>query len=116
MDKLAHRFTRPYVLTGGRTRGPGAELPIETVVVTIGVGSDPGPRWPLEARGIVELCRDACSIMEIGAHLAIPVGVARVLVADLAALGVLAVGRTATVDAVERVRQLERLLVGIRAL
>ncbi|MCJ0907535.1 DUF742 domain-containing protein, partial [Rhodococcus sp. ARC_M6] len=58
------------------------------------------------------------SIAEIAAHLAVPIGVARVLVADLVVAGALEVQATLRSDAtsVERRELIERTLSGLRAL
>jgi len=106
-------LTRPYVLTGGRTRG-AAELPLEAVVVTeratLPIGAPP------EVVAIVDLCREPHSIIEIATLLSLHVGVVRVLVGDLTEEGVLTVGATASTALDERIRVLERLLAGVRGL
>jgi hypothetical protein len=65
---------------------------------------------------MLELCRETASIAELAARAHVPVGVARVLVADLAALGLVDLGRTAGIDDQDNIALLERLLDGIRAL
>jgi hypothetical protein len=106
-------LTRPYVLTGGRTRSE-TDLPLEAIVVTeratLPVGATP------ELRAIVELCEEPHSIVEIAALLRLHLGVVRVLVGDLTAEGVLSVGATASSELDERIRVLERLLEGVRGL
>ena len=106
-------LTRPYVLTGGRTLGE-SDLPLEAIVVTenavLPAGAAP------EVAAIVDLCRVPYSIIEIATHLRLPLGVVRVLVGDLAKARALAVGVTANDDPEARVRLLERLLDGVRAL
>jgi len=109
------RFVRPYVITGGRTRAAGPTLPIETVVRTVGSGWDLRSGTGAELFEILELCHAPMSIAEVAAHLRVPVGVARVLVADLVAGGFLVAGPTSG-EGMDRVRALERLLEGIRAL
>ena len=83
-------LTRPYVLTGGRTRS-AADLPLEAIVVdrasVLPVGAAP------ELVAIVELCGTPHSIVEIAAILGLQLGVVRVLVGDLTAGAVLSVGR-----------------------
>jgi hypothetical protein len=77
------RVVRPYTLTGGRTRPSGIQLPMEALVQLTGdaVPDD----LHLERRAIVTLCLDrTLSVAEIAAHLSLPLGVVRVLVADLA--------------------------------
>jgi hypothetical protein len=66
-----------------------------------------------ERRDIVLLCRRPQSVAEVAARLRVPLGVARVLVSDLAAEGRLAV----QVPDGERPDRavLERLLSGLRA-
>lgn len=107
------RLARPYVLTGGRTLG-ASDLPLEAAVVaertSLPAGAAP------EVQAIVRLCRSPHSIVEIATHLRLHVGVVRVLVGDLADDHVLSVGVTASNELDERVRVLERLLDGVRAL
>ncbi len=111
--RRAPSFTRPYVLTGGRTRGR-SDLPIEALVVTesraLARGAAP------EVRAIVDLCTTPHSIVEIAAHLGLAIGVVRVLVGDLAEERTLAIGVTAPHRLDERVRTLERLLERVRDL
>jgi Protein of unknown function (DUF742) len=68
-----------------------------------------------EARRIVDLCQVPVSVAEIAARLMFPLGVARVLVGDLVAVGAVAVD-LGVPDAADDVALLERLLDGIRAL
>ena len=82
----ASRVVRPYAITGGRTGSAGPELELEALVFadpSALAGSDLGD----ERRAIVLLCAEVLSVAEISAHLAIPVGVTRVLVADMVAAG-----------------------------
>ena len=106
-------LTRPYVLTGGRTRS-AADLPLEAIVVTerdsLAIGAAP------ELRAIVDLCAAPHSIVEIAAILEMHLGVVRVLVGDLTGDGILSVGATASTVLDERIRVLERLLEGVRGL
>jgi hypothetical protein len=109
------RVVRPYVLTQGRTKAPestfGLEAQVRALVPSASLGRGATP----EARHIVELCRHATSVAEVAASLALPLGVTRVLVGDLVAVGALAVDVGAP-DAATDVALLERLLDGIRAL
>lgn len=106
---------RPYTLTGGRTRAR-IELPIEVTVETLNGELD----WePGDVRTtIVRLCHDRPSIAEISSYATLPIGVTRVLVADLVESGHLRVHATLTDDstASERRRLIERTLDGLRAL
>lgn len=73
---------RPYTMTGGRTRSSSAsEVPLEALVeglVEASITHTP------ERRRILELtATQYLSVMELAAHIKIPVGVARILVSDL---------------------------------
>ncbi len=109
---------RPYVVTGGRTR-PAArvDLPVEALVTTTPLGSATLCGLVMEWRPVAQLCQDPLSVAEVSAHLELPLGVARVLVADMAEAGLVTVDRGppsggAGVDAA----LLERVLQGLRTL
>ncbi|WP_405891434.1 DUF742 domain-containing protein [Streptomyces sp. NBC_00133] len=72
---------RPFIVTRGRTRPVSNQLRLETLVSA----APAAMTAPLdfERQAIVELCQYPRSIAEIAALLPVPVGVARVLVADL---------------------------------
>jgi hypothetical protein len=107
------RLVRPYLITQGRTR-PVDELPIEALVEAHADDPAAGARLRFEPRRVLELCSQRLSIAEVAAALMIPLGVARVLVADLAADGLVKVHRTASADGPD-VHLLERLLDGLRS-
>jgi len=68
-----------------------------------------------EQRTIINLCQRLTSVIELAARLHVPLGVARVLVGDLAASGYLTVHPpSGTADGPD-VAVLERLLEGLRA-
>ena len=110
-------LVRPYALVRGRTRrGTAAPLPVEAIIVT--ELSIDASSLQLEPAAIVRLCRRPYSVAEVSALLALPVGVVRVLVADLSAEGYVQVNLPldpAAGDAVDRVL-LERVLAGLEAL
>jgi len=85
------RVVPVYAVTGGRTRAAGQELPLEAVVCATGMSFGAGGALQMESRTIVELCARPRSLAEVGAALGVPVGVARVLVGDLANGGYLEV-------------------------
>ena len=108
---------RSYVLTQGRTRS-NADLPIETLVKVTSQGTSAAPRLQLERKKIVGLCGAPLSIAEISAHLSIPLGVARVLVGDMAEEGLLTSYKPQHAKTGERpdLKLLERVLDGLQAL
>ena len=111
------RVVPVYAVTRGRTRPAGQELPLEAVVTATGLAAGAGTSLQVESRAIVELFSRPRSLAEIGAHLRVPVGVARVLVGDLANEGYLEVHlpRTADDHGGPGHAILGRLLDGLRA-
>ncbi len=109
-------LARPYSWTEGRTE-PSVELAIEAQVQATPEGhtaqfAATSPLWT-----VVRLCAEQCSIAEIAAHMSVPLGVAKVLVADLVAEGLVVVQATLSDDATvdERRELIERVLSGLRA-
>lgn len=78
-------FIRPFYVTGGRTRPLRDGLRLHTLVTAPPVALHAPLRF--ERRRIVELCQHPLSVAEIAAGLGVPVGVTRVLIADLLADG-----------------------------
>ncbi len=77
------RTVRPYAVTGGRVRAARSDLPLEALVEALpSAVSSRG--LPPEKRTILQLTASAfVSIAELSALLHLPIGVVRVLVADL---------------------------------
>jgi hypothetical protein len=113
----ADRVVPVYAFTGGRTRAAGQDLPLEAVATANGLTPAAGVPLQMESRAIVEMCARPKSLAEIGAALRVPVGVARVLVGDLANGGYLEVHlpRTADGDGGPGHVILGRLLDGLRS-
>ncbi|KRV49365.1 hypothetical protein AQ490_20440 [Wenjunlia vitaminophila] len=110
-------LVRPYAMTGGRTR-PRYQLAIEALVSTTADSSRTAGLLP-EHQRICHLCQEIKSVAEISALLAIPLGVARILVADLAEAGLVAIHQPAGADepgAQPDLTLLERVLSGLRKL
>jgi hypothetical protein len=112
------RVVPVYAVTGGRTRAnDGPDMPIEALVTTTEAGVA-ATDLQLEYRMTVELAAAPVSIVEIGASLGVPVGVARVLVSDLVNAKYLVVHLppvSTTEDGSPAPEILERLLEGLRA-
>jgi hypothetical protein len=100
---------RPFLLTGGRTVPVRDGLRVETLLQ-----SQPGQAATrqFEERRIVELCRRPTSLAEIAAALRVPIGVTRVLVADLIATGAVTMVQpgTLSLSLIERIRDRVRAL------
>jgi hypothetical protein len=107
---------RPYTRTGGRTRSEH-NLALEALVST----SDDGRRYrgvrSVEHRRICDLCLDTRSVAEIAAHLRLPLGVVKVLVGDMADIGLVLIHQTELILGDRSSREfMERVLAGLRAL
>jgi hypothetical protein len=108
-------MVRPYALVGGRTRSQALDLPIETLVLATPRAATASLAW--ERRAIADLCAVPISVAEVSARLQIPLGVARVLVSDMAGEGWVEVHRpNVTHDDRPGLDLLERVLNGIRSL
>lgn len=108
-------LVRPYAVTGGRT-DTSYRFALEALVSTTTYGQDtPGGRLP-EAEAICGLCRELRSVAEIAAHLRVPLGVARVLVGDMAQEGLVRVHQPGGGDGRPDRALLERVLGGLRKL
>jgi hypothetical protein len=112
----APALARPYSWTEGRTQ-PTVEIAIEARVVTTILGRDLPPQLISPLWTVTQLCMSPRSVAEIAAYLNLPLGVAKVLVADLVAEGMVNVEATLAHDAddAERRELIERVLSGLRA-
>ncbi|MFN2494542.1 MAG: DUF742 domain-containing protein [Pseudonocardiaceae bacterium] len=107
---------RPYPWTRGRTR-PVYDLAVEALVSTSPQGRDLAALTSVEHRAVAELCRTPRSVAEVAALLCLPLGVARVLLGDMAEIGLVVVHRTATSSGeVSEFDFMERVLSGLRRL
>jgi uncharacterized protein DUF742 len=107
-------LVRPYFRTGGRTR-PTYDLAIEALVSTSERGRVLNRVKVPEHRSICGLCLDTRSVAEVAAYLRLPLGVVRVLIGDVAGLGLVLV-HTATAAVGDRpsIDFMERVLSGLR--
>ncbi|MFE2533687.1 DUF742 domain-containing protein [Streptomyces sp. NPDC059371] len=107
-------LVRPYAMTGGRTR-PREVIAIEALVSTASTPAAYAATLP-EHRRILELCQELKSVAEISALLGMPLGVARILVADLAEAGLVVIHRPSHGEEAPDVSLLQRVLDGLRRL
>lgn len=107
---------RPYTWTGGRT-SPVFDLAVETLVSTSEPGPDMAALTREEHRAVAGLCRVPRSVAEVAALLSVPLGVARVLLADMADIGLVVVHRGANNSGdTPDMALMERVLSGLRRL
>jgi hypothetical protein len=106
---------RPYLLTSGRVVPVDRNLEIEAQVVASEYGRVAYPHLAFEQRDIVELCHTALSVAEVAALLRYHIGVARVLIADLAASGHLVLRRPGPAPGHD-LAMIERVIRGLEAI
>jgi len=107
---------RPYTWTRGRTKA-GFDLAIETLVSTSPRGRAQVATLQVEHRAVAELCEQTRSVAEVAALLSLPLGVARVVLGDMAGLGVVTVHQTASsAGSAPDLALMERVLSGLRRL
>jgi hypothetical protein len=109
---------RPYAVTGGRTEPADVEtLDLLTVVVASGepAADDLGRLTP-EHRKILGMCGQQVTVVDIAAETTLPVGVVRVLLADLILQGAITVMRKRPAGQRTGNDVLQEILNGLRAL
>jgi|SRR5882757_7069490 len=106
---------RPYLLTAGRAQPVDQTLEIEAQVVTSQLGAASHSKLTFEHREIVTLCRETMSVAELAAKLKLHIGVARVLVADLAVHGYVVIRRPETRFSLD-LGMIERVIRGLEAI
>jgi hypothetical protein len=74
-------IVRPFMLTNGRTRPLQDGLRIETLLRAAPAALSAPLRF--ESRRIVELCQESMSVADLSVALRVPLGVVRVIIADL---------------------------------
>ncbi|MEV0638538.1 DUF742 domain-containing protein [Streptomyces sp. NPDC050619] len=108
-------FARAYVWTGGRTSSHH-HFEVETLVSTADPSFAPSATTQSDL-AVLDLCREPRSVAEVAALLEVPLGVAKVLLGDLADRGVIVVHEAATdADDAPCEALMERVLIGLRRL
>ncbi|WP_090055163.1 DUF742 domain-containing protein [Lentzea fradiae] len=109
-------LVRPYTRTGGRTR-PDYDLAIEALISTSEKGLERDAAVLPEHRSICGLCVDTRSVAEVAALLRLPLGVVRVLIGDMASMGLVLIHQGGLVVGDRPSMEfLERVLSGLRRL
>ncbi|WP_326820548.1 DUF742 domain-containing protein [Streptosporangium sp. NBC_01639] len=106
---------RPYAVTGGRSE-PRYHLAMETLVSSSFIMDEELALLTPEQDAIIRLCRAFRSVAEISALLRVPLGVARVLVADMADEGLVRLHQPRLDQGQPDLNMLERVLSGLRRL
>jgi uncharacterized protein DUF742 len=109
-------LVRPYAKTRGRTR-PDYDLAIEALVSTSERGKSPDAAAQQEHLSICGLCMDTKSVAEVAVHLRLPLGAAKVLIGDMAGLGLVVIHQSGMVVGDRpSIEFMERVLSGLRRL
>lgn len=106
---------RPYALTGGRTRPSGESFDLISMVSAVaGQPADPRGMEP-EYRKVLASCRRPTSVADLASDLDLPVGVVRILLADMRERGLVLIQRPAPHRMVDP-RILKEVANGLRRL
>jgi hypothetical protein len=115
------RIVRPYTMTGGRSGVGLPPIALEALVAVTSSGMRMRGRFRWESAEIIAHSRRETAIVELAALLEVPVGVVRVLAADLRDQGAVTISEppgtvvTDTADA-DYADLLHKVLDGIKAL
>ncbi|MER6830644.1 DUF742 domain-containing protein [Streptosporangium sp. NPDC000563] len=109
------RLIRPYAVTGGRT-APRMQLALEALVSSATFASVDPTTLSTEYQAIISLSRQVRSVAELSALLRMPLGVTRVLIADMAAEGLVQIHQPSLDAGKPDLNLLERVLSGLRRL
>lgn len=110
-------LVRPYAVTRGRTE-PRRDIPIEAVLLASPAAVQEARFAGHDKHRLAAMCDGTPrSLAELAAYSRLPLGVTRVLVADMVADGLLALHSATPVEGFEqRMNLLERVLSGLRRL
>ncbi len=116
LDSAAGPVVRPYALIGGRTRHAGEMFDlVATVRATHKEISDPAALSP-EQMWALNLSRQATTVADLASELDLPLGVVRILLADLRDAGYIVIRAPETGQRPRDSHILREVLNGLRAL
>ena len=116
LDAEAGPVVRPYALTQGRTRHAGESFDlVATVVATRAAITEPAALAP-EHMSVLQLARAPTTVADIASDVDLPLGVVRIILADLREIGLVAIRHPVVMA--ERVDKhtLREVLNGLRGL
>jgi len=119
--RISGRIVRPYTMTGGRSGVGLPTIALEALVAVTPAGMRMRGRFRWEAAEIIDQSRKEIAIVELAANLEVPVGVIRVLAADLRDQGAITITEPLTETVSDSgdndyAELLHKVLDGIRAL
>ena len=119
VDRDSDPVVRPYAVTGGRTEpADGEVLDLIAVIMASGRGAEPTDQLGLspEHRRILNLSRHPATVADVASDTGLPVGVIRVLLADLIQQGRIKVLPGRPAGQKPSAQLLREVLHGLRAL
>ena len=119
VDRDSDPVVRPYAVTGGRTEpADGEVLDLIAVIVDSGRPAEPVKQLGLspEHRRILNLCRHPATVADVASDTGLPIGVIRVLLADLIQQGRVKVLPGRPAGQKPSAQLLREVLHGLRAL
>lgn len=114
-------MVRPYTMTGGRTGQDVPAIALENLIAATDDGRKMKHQFRWEAERVIEYAGHGTALIELAALIDVPIGVIRVVVADLAQRGAVEIldssgGSSTDLDGVEYANLLKKVLDGIRSL
>jgi Protein of unknown function (DUF742) len=91
LDAQAGPVVRPYALTQGRTRHSGAAFDLVATVTAFPAGVADFTAMAPEHIAVLQLSRSPTTVVDIASDVDLPLGVVRILLADLRELGLVAI-------------------------
>lgn len=119
VDRDSDPVVRPYAVTGGRTEpADGEVLDLIAVIMAARRPAEPTDQLALspEHRRILNLCRHPATVADVASDTGLPVGVIRVLLADLIQQGRVKVLPGRPAGQKPSAQLLREVLHGLRAL
>lgn len=115
-NAAAGPIIRPYALVGGRTQPSGASFDLIALVqARRGIDPDPASMEP-EHLLVLRLCRFPTSVADLSAEISLPVGVVRVILADLRDRGLIDIHKPIPPARLPTAQILRRVADGLRQL
>lgn len=91
LDAQAGPVVRPYALTQGRTRHTGEAFDLVATVAAVSAGVADFNSMAPEHVAVLQLSRSPTTVVDIASDVDLPLGVVRILLADLRDLGLVAI-------------------------
>jgi hypothetical protein len=115
LDADAGPVVRPYALTQGRTRHAGESFDLVATVMATRAIADPSFLAP-EHISVLHLVRAPTTVADIASDVDLPLGVVRIILADLRELGLVAIRTPFVLAERTDTHTLREVLNGLRAL